>query len=671
MATKTINTVLNLRDKFSSKMKQAADKAKENSKQMKLLGNTVDKYKTTAVSGFGAVAKQAVLVTSAIIGIGAAAATLSNGVAFVQDYSNSLSNLQAATGATAAEMAAMKDDVTELYAMNMGDSWSDLAGAMTLAKQVTKQTGDQLKETTGLAVTYRDVFGEDIAASIKASDTLMKNFGITSTEAYNLLSQGAQRGLNKSGELLDTANEYAPYFAKLGFSANDMFDTFAAGLDAGAFNLDKVGDGIKEFGIRSKDGSKASMDAYKAIGLSGSKMTAQFAEGGAVAQKAFLSTVKAINELKDPVKRNEVAVQLFGTQAEDLEDRVISAYGNVKKQFDMTAGTMEGINKIKYNNATQAFQGIGRMMETSVLIPIADKLLPKLSQFGQWFKDNTPQIQAAIDTAFSKGTEVLDGFAAAIDWTRDNADWLIPVITGLTAAIVAQKVINTVVSAYKKWAAVTKGMTIAQLALNMAMNLNPIGLVVTAIGLLVAAGIYLWQNWDTVKEKASALWTWLKEVWTGIKEATVNTFNGMGEMIRSTFDRIVGFVKTPINTVIDMINNMIDSINQVSFDVPDWMPGMGGKTFGIDIPKIPNFALGTSFFQGGAARINERGGEIVNLPSGSQVIPADKSEKMIEGSRTQPVINIYIQGNVIGEEEEVDRIMNRAVPKLMLAIQNM
>ena len=66
---------------------------------------------------------------------------------------------------------------------------------------------------------------------------MMKNFGISSTQAYNLMAQGAQKGLNKSDELIDSANEYAPYFATLGFNANEMFDVFSTGLKNGAFNL--------------------------------------------------------------------------------------------------------------------------------------------------------------------------------------------------------------------------------------------------------------------------------------------------------------------------------------------------------------------------------------------------------------------------------------------------
>ncbi|MNW38871.1 Chromosome partition protein Smc [compost metagenome] len=317
----------------------------------------------------------------------------SNMVSEVGALDDSVHQMGAATGATVEEMAQFKDITQEIYRGNLGEGFNDIANTLVHVRQVTGQAGDTLEDTTKSALIYRDVFGEDIAESIKAVDTMMKNFGITSEQSYNLLAQGAQKGLNKSGELLDTANEYSPLFAKLGFSANGMFDTFSAGLEAGAFNLDKVGDGIKEFGIRTKDGSKQSLEAYKAIGLDGKEMTAQFAAGGDMAQKAFLKTVKAINSVQDPVKRNTAAVQLFGTQAEDLEDRVINSYGNIQKQFDMTADTMKQIEEVRYSSVTKDIQKLGRELMDSVVIPIGEDLMPVLQNLVAWASENKDVIK--------------------------------------------------------------------------------------------------------------------------------------------------------------------------------------------------------------------------------------------------------------------------------------
>lgn len=149
--------------------------------------------------------------------------------------------LGAATGATAAELEGLQDISEGLYRKGLGEGVSDLTDALVVARNVTKQQGDELATTTRNAIVLQDVFRFDIPESVKATDTMMRQFGITSEQSMNLLAQGAQRGLDKSGELLDSANEYAPQFAALGYSANEMMDFFASGLEAGAWNLDKVG----------------------------------------------------------------------------------------------------------------------------------------------------------------------------------------------------------------------------------------------------------------------------------------------------------------------------------------------------------------------------------------------------------------------------------------------
>ncbi|WP_141680462.1 phage tail tape measure protein [Bacillus sp. FJAT-26390] len=351
---------------------------------------------------------------AAVAGVGLAGAAVFN---MADDYQSALAQIQVGTGAAKADMAGLGDTMVNIYNNSMGENFMDIANSLSQVQRVTQLSGDALESTTKNAIAYRDAFGEDITESIKAADTMMKNFGISSDEAYSLLAQGAQGPLSKTMDLLDTANEYSSYFSKLGFSANQMFDTFAAGLEAGAFSLDKVGDGIKEFGIRTKDGSKGSMDAYKALGLSGTEMTAQFAAGGQTAQEAFLKTSQAISAIKDPVVANAVSVQLFGTQAEDLESRVVQAMTSARSQFDMTKYTMGEVAKIKYGTIGKAFEGIGRQLQTGLLLPISKAALPLLEKFSGFLSDAMPGIQAAfgkIGAAVGPVFEKISGIVSGV-----------------------------------------------------------------------------------------------------------------------------------------------------------------------------------------------------------------------------------------------------------------
>ncbi|OMF01229.1 phage tail tape measure protein [Paenibacillus amylolyticus] len=185
-------------------------------------------------------------LTKGVVGLGAAGVAAMAGLgiaglAAATEFERSMSDIQSATGMAADQMEATRDIAKNLYSQNFGEDWNDLGSAISTVQQVMGQTGNELESTTQSALLLRDAFGFEINESIKSVDTMMKQFGITSEQAYDLLAQGAQKGLNKSDELIDSANEYANQFKSLGFSADEMFDVFAAGSAEGVFQLDKVG----------------------------------------------------------------------------------------------------------------------------------------------------------------------------------------------------------------------------------------------------------------------------------------------------------------------------------------------------------------------------------------------------------------------------------------------
>lgn len=181
------------------------------------------------------------LSEKAVLGMGAAFVGIAAGVGIAvksaDEYASAMNQVQASTGTSVEQMEEIKEISKNLYNKNLGEDWNDLADSLSSVKSVTDLSGKSLEDATKYALQYRDVFQEDVAESIKATDTMMKNFGITAGDSYNLLAQGAQRGLNKSQELLDSANEYSVYFSTLGYDANQMFDIFNTGLQNGAFNL--------------------------------------------------------------------------------------------------------------------------------------------------------------------------------------------------------------------------------------------------------------------------------------------------------------------------------------------------------------------------------------------------------------------------------------------------
>lgn len=104
-------------------------------------------------------------------------------------------------------------------------------------------------------------------------------------------------------------------------------------------------------------------------------------------------------------------------------------------------------------------------------------------------------------------------------------------------------------------------------------------------------------------------------------DSIINGFRKAKDTIKSIFESIVEVIKKPINSIIGMINKMIDALNALSFDVPDWVPVLGGKTFGFNLKPIPELAEGGTVVNSGRAIVGEAGAELIDLPQGARVTP--------------------------------------------------
>lgn len=146
-------------------------------------------------------------------------------------------------------------------------------------------------------------------------------------------------------------------------------------------------------------------------------------------------------------------------------------------------------------------------------------------------------------------------------------------------------------------------------------------------------------------------------------------WQGIVQVFESIFSTITGVVEGVLSGVKASVNSIIDSINSVKFTVPDFVPGIGGKSFdGLNIPK---FAGGTDNFAGGPAIINERGGEIVDLPSGTRVIPHDKSiqtayaqgRKDNRNGGNNFNFNVNIYGASMKSDEDLDDLAEKLIQR--------
>lgn len=399
MASKVINTILNLKDNFSDTVNKVAQNTSSFRNGMKNTESQAISMKKTVSDAFGTIKD------SMLRGIGFGAGmdifekmkdSVVETVTFGNELQKSLNGVMASSGLTEKGMQTMRNVMTDIYNDNFGENFEDIAEAIKGVQNQTGATGDKLKFLTENAISLRDTFGFEVNESMRSASMLMNQFGLSGQEAFNLIAQGKQGGLDFSGEMLDSINEYSVQFKKLGLNAEDMFNVFQSGSANGAFNLDKVGDAVKEFSIRSVDGSKTTIDGFTQLGFNANDLSAKFAQGGDVAKSSFKQVLEALGTMKDPLKQSQIGVELFGTQFEDLGINVISSLKGMDGEISNTYDALGQINKIKYNDIGTAFEGIKRNIQTSILIPISDAVLPKLNDFANWFKNNIPSIKENI-----------------------------------------------------------------------------------------------------------------------------------------------------------------------------------------------------------------------------------------------------------------------------------
>jgi minor tail protein/transglycosylase-like protein with SLT domain len=263
-------------------------------------------------------------LTGAVAALGLGAA-LVGGIHESIEQANIKSKLQAQLGSTGKVAAQQGKVAGQLYSTGVVDSFQDAADSIKAVASAglvpPGATTKQLKEISTSATDVAKVFDQDVGETARAAGQLIKTgLAKNATDAFNILTKGFQSGANAADDLIDTFNEYGTQFRKFGISGQQAIGLINQGLKAGARDADIVADAIKEFSIRITDGSKTTATNFKLLGLSADDMSAKFNKGGSVANAALQLTLDKLKDVPDKAKRSQIAVGLFGTQAEDLGD---------------------------------------------------------------------------------------------------------------------------------------------------------------------------------------------------------------------------------------------------------------------------------------------------------------------------------------------------------------
>ncbi|WP_066499871.1 hypothetical protein [Abyssisolibacter fermentans] len=410
---------------------------------------------------------------------------------------------------------------------------------------------------------------KSIAKTDKHAESLATKF---TKGAKTVAKWGAAIGAGATiagGALLTVANKAAAttdnidkMSQKLGMSRK-AYQEWDFILSQNGASIDSLGAGMKTLTNQVDElgkGGKVATEAFGELGLSYEDMA------GLTQEQIFEKTIVALQGVEDTTKRAAIANDLLGRSGQELAPLLNAGADSVEQmkkkasELGIVLGDKAIDSGVKY---TDTMDQMKRMLG-SFVTKIGVQAIPMMQDFMNWIIKNMPSIQSKIETAFNIINAIIDGFSEAIAFAKDNANWLIPIVIGLASAIGTLEIIGVVTGLMNAWKATTFAQTLAQHGLNVALKANPIGIIITLIGLAVAAGVALYRNWDTVKEKAGALWDKIKDVWDGIKGVFIgakDTAIGWGKNI---IEGLVGGVKAlalkPVNAIKDVSKKMGNAI---------------------------------------------------------------------------------------------------------------
>ncbi|MBC5695452.1 phage tail tape measure protein [Agathobaculum hominis] len=630
---KVINTVLTLKDEMSGGLVAAAKAAKKSGKNiddsMMQATRKVVAFKNKSLTALGDFAKKGVKAAgAAVAGMTAAFIALDGAT---EEYRVAQGKLNAGFQAAGLSADTARKSYRNFYAI-LGDTDTATEASQLLANMA--KNDEEVTKWTRIAAGVHGTFGDSlpIEGLVESANETARTGQITGVFA-DAINWATKEG-EKFGVALkaDTeANKKWNEAVKSAASAEDFFNLALQNCSDESARQKLIVDTL------SKTYDKAA-DSY------------------------YANNQQVINARRNHATLDEMLAKVGDTSAK------------VKNQLWVLAGAAED----------------GSIRSGSML----DWVQRKAEAFGQWIEGlDLSSLQKQFDEQFARA---LQKAGEALQWVRDNSDtligtlkklavmWGIGQVFSFVAGIIsagqtiggfiktvwklvtakgvesaawihntAMMVVNKagmVASAVASGVATgaTAALTAAQWALNAAFVATPIGWIVLGLAAVVAAGVALYKNWDTVKAKAGEVWNSIKTAFGGIRDSITGAFSAAKE-------KVAGFFSW-LNQKIESVP-ILGSIYKGGKSAVSWVAD-----------QLDGNAMGTPYWRGGLTRVNERGGEIMNLPSGTQIIPHDVSVKAAGGRSV--TVNVTIQGNVIGNREYTEQVGAYVGRKVLAALGN-
>lgn len=646
MANRNINVLMSLQDRFTAPLRRITDASRDNERQLRRASNTINNFAKNAGAKLVDFGKRAGLALGASMG-----AFVGYSAKVGADFESAMSEVQAISGASGKALEQLTEKAKEMGRTTVFSA-SESAEAMKYMAMAGWNEGQIMDGIAGV-MNLASASGEELGSVSDILTDAMTAFQMSADRANEFADVMASTANSSNTGIALMGNSFKQCGAlagTMGYSIQDV--SLALGLMANA--------GIKGetagMAIKNAISNMASPTKQMAVAMSQLGLSLTDADGN---MKDFRTVINQIRVSFGKLTKDQqasYASTLFGKEAMAGMLSIVSAsdadFKKLAEAIDNSSGSAEKMASVMQDNLKgklKTFQsvteGIGITIYDKFKKPLTDafeKVNETLTKFSDSLtngemSDSLNKLGEAVGVI---AVAITDGIVVALPYVIEVFNFIInngatiaTLLLGIGAGFATFKIASTLMTLQQG----LQGVSLATAILNTVMNLNPAVKLAMLIGVLTTAVIWLWQNWDTVTAYLGTAWEKFKE---------------FGNWLKEGFLGIVGKVGDKIKGLIDGFKNLV---------------GIKDKTEG----ETHN-ALGSKYFRGGSTYVNEGNrGELINLPSGSQIIPHDLAVKSLSGSKGDIVINLTIQGNVIGNEDFYNECGRVITTRLKTALGNM
>lgn len=679
-----IDVIMRLTDQVTAPLTRIRSQMDATAKTSSRLGRTMQ----TVSKNIGSISSALMPVSAGILAAGTMATTT------FMDFDRVITGAGAKAGASAAELQKMRDAATKM-GTDFPVSATEVAGAM----DALAASGFNANQTIALMpsiLTSAVASGEGLAQTSQVVTSALniwglaqENVGQNAARVADVIQQAANASALSLQDFSVALQDAGPPAATLNVNIEELSAAMAIVRNNG-MGASRIGTAMSNIFTRLANPPKQAAEAIAQLGLRVTDTSGNF-----VGLENVVSQMRVAMQGMNNSQRIAIANAIAGADGYSallsLVDTAPEKYRRMTQEINNAAGSSTRQYEIMRNTLSGSVEDMKGSLEAlainfgAVLAPTIRQAAAAIGSVADAINALSPE-QKALIADVAVGVLGFTAFVYAAGKVVAVGGSLISMYGNIATVLAGHHIRNKLLE--YSIIGIGRAFTLLRAAALSALPrigaaftliLSPVGLAIAGV---IAAGYLLYRNWDTVKQ-------WI----TGVLSALSNGFSaafGMWRAILMTFLNfvasvfvggwnaawngllsVVGYVAEgtrsifggELESVRSMFNGVIDSINGIQITIPAWVPGFGGSTFGpLGIPKL---ATGTDSWRGGPAMIHDRGAEIVDLPTGTRVIPHDASITAAYnmGARTSSVnlggISVNISGVTVQGENDIQKLADK------------